>query len=243
MPESVTNSANLPRYIVVEGPIGVGKTSLAKRLAQSFNYEMLLEQGEDNPFLDRFYHNPRQHALSTQLFFLFQRAQQLQQLRQNDMFEPVRVADFLIEKDRLFAKMNLDADEYRLYENVYEHLTIDAPRPDLVIYLQAPVEVLSQRINKRGIASEQLITDQYLANLVNAYTEFFHYYDKSTLLVVNSTEVNFVRSDEDYELLLRHIRGMRTGSRNYFNPSPTLLLSRDEVPAIIRLPAPHRLPS
>ncbi|HTR00787.1 MAG TPA: deoxynucleoside kinase [Candidatus Acidoferrum sp.] len=223
MPEIVANSANLPRYIVVEGPIGVGKTSLAKRLAQSFNYEMLLEMGEENPFLDRFYHNPRQHALATQLFFLFQRAQQLQQLRQNDMFEPVRVADFLIEKDRLFAKMNLDPDEYRLYENVYDHLTIDAPTPDLVIYLQAPVDVLMQRIHKRGILAEQLITEQYLANLVNSYTEFFHYYSKSTLLVVNSADINFVQSDEDYELLLRHIRGMRSGSRNYFNPRPALL--------------------
>ena len=215
-------TANMPRYIVVEGPIGVGKTSLAKRLAHSFNYEMLLEKSEDNPFLDRFYHNPRQHALATQLFFLFQRAQQLQQLRQNDLFEPVRVADFLMEKDRLFARMNLDADEYHLYENVYDHLTIDAPTPDLVIYLQAPVEVLMQRIQKRGIAAEQMISEQYLANLVGIYTEFFHYYDKSTLLVVNSTDVNFVRSDEDYELLLRHIRGMRTGTRNYFNPRPGL---------------------
>jgi deoxyadenosine/deoxycytidine kinase len=154
---------------------------------------------------------------------LFQRAQQLQQLRQNDLFEPVRVADFLIEKDRLFAKLNLDVDEYRLYENVYDHLTIDAPKPDLVIYLQAPVEILLQRIHKRGIASEQMISEEYLANLVNIYTEFFHYFEKSTLLVVNSTDVNFVRSDEDYELLLRHIRGMRTGTRNYFNPRPSLL--------------------
>ncbi len=216
-------TANMPRYIVVEGPIGVGKTSLTKRLAHSFNYEMLLENSEENPFLDRFYHNPRQHALATQLFFLFQRAQQLQQLRQNDMFEPVRVADFLMEKDRLFARMNLDADEYRLYENVYDHLTIDAPTPDLVIYLQAPVDVLMQRIQKRGIPAEQMINEQYLTNLVNIYTDFFHYYDKSTLLVVNSTDVNFVRSDEDYELLLRHIRGMRTGTRNYFNPRPGLL--------------------
>ncbi|MES2606939.1 MAG: deoxynucleoside kinase [Pseudomonadota bacterium] len=213
----------MPHYIVVEGPIGVGKTSLAKRLAHSFNYEMLLEKSEENPFLDRFYHNPKQHALATQLFFLFQRAQQLQQLRQNDLFEPVRVADFLIEKDRLFAKLNLDADEFGLYENVYDHLTIDAPTPDLVIYLQAPVEVLMQRINKRGIPAEQMINEQYLTNLTNAYTEFFHYYDKSTLLVVNSADVNFVRSDEDYELLLRHIRGMRKGSRNYFNPRPSLL--------------------
>lgn len=213
----------MPRYIVVEGPIGVGKTSLAKRLAMSFNYEILLEKSEENPFLDRFYHNPRQHALATQLFFLFQRAQQIQQLRQNDLFEPVRVADFLIEKDRLFARMNLDADEYTLYENVYDHLTIDAPTPDLVIYLQAPVDVLMQRIQRRGIPAEQLIEEGYLLKLIEAYTEFFHYYDKSTLLVVNSTDVNFVRSDEDYELLLRHIRGMRKGSRNYFNPRPSLL--------------------
>jgi deoxyguanosine kinase len=221
--EIALDNATLPRHIVVEGPIGVGKTSLAKRLAQSFNYEMLLEQSEANPFLDRFYHDPRQHALATQLFFLFQRAQQLQQLRQNDLFEPVRVADFLIEKDRLFAKMNLDADEYQLYEKVYQHLTLDAPTPDLVIYLQAPADVLMQRIHRRGIAAEQLIEEQYLTKLITIYTEFFHYYDKSTLLVVNSTDVNFVKSDEDYALLLRHIRSMRAGTRNYFNPRPSLL--------------------
>ena len=201
----------------------MGKTSLAKRLAQSFNYETLLERSEENPFLDRFYHNPRQHALATQLFFLFQRAQQIQQLRQDDMFEPVRVADFLIEKDRIFARQNLDADEFRLYENVYQHLTIDAPVPDLVIYLQAPVEVLMQRIQTRGIAAEQLIEEQYLLNLINAYTEFFHYYDKSALLMVNSSDLDFVNSDADYELLLNHIRTVRKGSRNYFNPRPGLI--------------------
>jgi deoxyadenosine/deoxycytidine kinase len=207
----------------VEGPIGVGKTTLAKRLAQSFNYEVLLEQSEENPFLDRFYHNPKQHALATQLFFLFQRAQQMQQLRQDDMFEPVRVADFLMEKDRLFARQNLDADEFKLYQNVYDHLTIDAPVPDLVIYLQAPVEVLMQRIQNRGIASELLIEERYLVNLINAYTDFFHYYDKSTLLMVNCSEVDFVNNHEDYELLFNHILTMRKGSRNYFNPRPGLL--------------------
>ena len=225
MPEQapIVTAKTIPRYIVVEGPIGVGKTTLAKRLADSFNYEILLEKSADNPFLERFYHNPRQMALATQLFFLFQRAQQIQEVRQNDMFEPVRVADFLMEKDKLFARMNLDPDEFHLYDNVYNHLTIDAPKPDLVIYLQAPVEVLMQRIQTRGIAAEQLIEEQYLVNLINAYTEFFHYYDQSTLLMVNCAEMDFVNGDEDYNLLLNHITSMRKGSRNYFNPRPALL--------------------
>jgi deoxyguanosine kinase len=221
--QDINKSSSIPRYIAVEGPIGVGKTSLAKRLAKSFNYEILLEKSEDNPFLERFYRDPRQMALATQLFFLFQRAQQIQDLRQDDMFEPVRVADFLMEKDRLFARQNLDTDEFKLYQNVYEHLTIDAPQPDLVIYLQAPVEVLIERIQKRGIQSEQLIEKRYLENLSNAYTEFFHYYDDSTLLVVNSAEIDLVNNDEDYDQLLDYILTTRKGSRNYFNPRPTLL--------------------
>lgn len=223
MSQEVKKNSTLPRYIAVEGPIGVGKTSLAKRLAKSFNYDMLLELSEDNPFLERFYHDPRQMALATQLFFLFQRAQQIQDLRQDDMFEPVRVADFLIDKDRLFARQNLDNDEFDLYEKVYEHLTIDAPKPDLVIYLQAPVNTLIERIQKRGIPAEQLIEESYLKNLIDAYTNFFHYYDDSTLLVVNSAEIDLVNNDEDYELLLDYILTTRKGSRNYFNPKPTLL--------------------
>lgn len=223
MAQDINKSSFIPRYIAVEGPIGVGKTSLAKRLANSFNYEILLEKSEDNPFLERFYRDPRQMALATQLFFLFQRAQQIQDLRQDDMFEPVRVADFLMEKDRLFARQNLDTDEFKLYQNVYEHLTIDAPQPDLVIYLQAPVEVLIERIQKRGIHSEQLIEKCYLENLSNAYTEFFYYYDDSTLLVVNSAEIDLVNNDEDYDQLLDYILTTRKGSRNYFNPRPTLL--------------------
>jgi deoxyguanosine kinase len=221
--QDINKSSSIPRYIAVEGPIGVGKTSLAKRLAKSFNYEILLEKSEDNPFLERFYRDPRQMALATQLFFLFQRAQQIQDLRQDDMFQPVRVADFLMEKDRLFARQNLDTDEFKLYQNVYEHLTIDAPQPDLVIYLQAPVEVLIERIQKRGIQPEQLIEKHYLENLSNAYTEFFHYYDDSTLLMVNSAEIDLVNNDEDYDQLLDYILTTRKGSRNYFNPRPTLL--------------------
>ena len=211
---------DLPRYIAIEGPIGVGKTSLTKRLAESFNYETLLENSEDNPFLDRFYQNPKQHALSTQLFFLFQRAQQIQALRQDDMFQPVRIADFLIEKDELFARQTLDPDEYTLYLNTYKHLTIDAPTPSLVIYLQAPTQVLLKRIRKRGILSEQFIELGYLESLNNAYTELFHYYKKSPLLIVNSAEIDLVDNEEDYRQLVEYILSHPVGT-NYFNPKRT----------------------
>ena len=211
-----------PRFIAVEGPIGVGKTSLTKRLAETFNYELLLENAEENPFLDRFYQNPRQHALATQLFFLFQRAQQIAESRQSDLFEPVRVSDFLIDKDRLFAELNLEKDEYDLYNNVYQHLVIDAPKPDLVIYLQAPTEILLQRIQKRGIPSEQMIESEYLNQLNRAYTEFFHYYSDSKLLIVNSAEIDLVANDEDYEQLVTYILSLPNGT-HYFNPKPTLL--------------------
>ena len=211
-----------PRFIAVEGPIGVGKTSLTKRLAETFNYELLLENAEENPFLDRFYQNPRQHALATQLFFLFQRAQKIAESRQSDLFEPVRVSDFLIDKDRLFAELNLEKDEYDLYHKVYQHLVIDAPKPDLVIYLQAPTEVLLQRIQKRGIPSEQMIESEYLNQLNRAYTEFFHYYSDSKLLIVNSAEIDLVANDEDYEQLVTYIMSLPNGT-HYFNPKPTLL--------------------
>jgi deoxyadenosine/deoxycytidine kinase len=171
-----------PRFIAVEGPIGVGKTTLAKRLADHFNYQMLFEQAEQNPFLERFYRNARQSALATQLFFLFQRAQQIQDVRQGDLFAGAQVADahvadFLMAKDRLFARINLDADEYALYEKVYHQLTLDMPAPDLVIYLQAPTDVLLQRIRLRGIGYEQSIEQSYLEKINAAYSEFFLYYD------------------------------------------------------------------
>ncbi len=212
----------IPRFIAVEGPIGVGKTSLTKRLAESFNYEVLLELSDDNPFLDRFYQNPRQYALATQLFFLFQRAQQLQELRQDDMFEPVRVADFLMDKDKLFAELNLDKDEFDIYMNVYRHLTINTPRPDLVIYLQAPTDILLTRIKKRGIHSEQLIEREYLDSLNNAYTEYFHYYDRSKLLIVNSTDLDLVDNDEHYQQLLDYMLSITSGT-HYYNPGQSIL--------------------
>ena len=222
MSSGVQDLKQAPRFIAVEGPIGVGKTSLTKRLAETFNYELLLENAEENPFLDRFYQNPRQHALATQLFFLFQRAQQIADSRQSDLFEPVRVSDFLIDKDRLFAELNLEKDEYELYHKVYQHLVIDAPKPDLVIYLQAPTEVLLQRIQKRGIPSEQMIESEYLNQLNRAYTEFFHYYSDSKLLIVNSAEIDLVANDEDYEQLVTYILSLPNGT-HYFNPKPTLL--------------------
>ena len=222
MSSSLQGLKHAPRFIAVEGPIGVGKTSLTKRLAETFNYELLLENAEENPFLDRFYQNPRQHALATQLFFLFQRAQQIEESRQSDLFEPVRVSDFLIDKDMLFAELNLEKDEYNLYHKVYQHLVIDAPKPDLVIYLQAPTEVLLQRIQKRGIPSEQMIESEYLNQLNRAYTEFFHYYSDSKLLIVNSAEIDLVANDEDYDQLVTYILSLPNGT-HYFNPKPTLL--------------------
>ncbi|MAT66542.1 MAG: deoxynucleoside kinase [Gammaproteobacteria bacterium] len=211
-----------PDYIVVEGPIGVGKTSLAQRLAESFGCDLLLEGADDNPFLERFYRNPREGALPTQLFFLLQRAQQMQALRQADMFQPVRVADFLIEKDRLFAQLTLDEQEYRLYEQVYSHLTLDAPSPDLVIYLQAPVEVLLKRIHKRARPHERSIDAAYLERLSEGYMRFFYDYEAAPLLIVNAEHIDLVNSDEDYQALLDQVHRVQRG-RHYFNPMPVSL--------------------
>ena len=207
-----------PRYIAVEGAIGVGKTTLAKQLAETFNYQMLLENAEENPFLKRFYQNQKNAALATQLFFLFQRSQQIQDLRQGDIFEPVRVADFLIDKDRLFAQINLDQDEYQLYDKVYQQLTIDAPKPDLVIYLQAPVNVLLSRIQNRGFDFEQRISEDYLVSINEAYSEFFLYYDDAPLLIVNAEELDIANRPEDYAQLVDYLLNIRSG-RHYFNPT------------------------
>lgn len=211
------SSADIPRYIVIEGPIGVGKTSLARRLAGDFSGELLLEGAEENPFLERFYRNPRHAALPTQLFFLFQRAQQIQELRQSDMFAPVRVADFILEKDRLFAQLTLDDDELRLYEQVYDNITVDAPQPDLVIYLQAPVDVLLNRVQKRGRDYERFIESNYLQRLVEAYTRFFYHYTATPLLIVNAADIDLVNNEQDYQLLLERL-SKTTSGRHYFNP-------------------------
>jgi deoxyadenosine/deoxycytidine kinase len=216
----LTNT-QLPRYIAVEGCIGVGKTTLARNIAQLFNYDTLLEQPEENPFLERFYRDPKSTALPTQLFFLFQRANQLQALRQDDIFEPVRVADFLIEKDQLFARTTLDDDELNIYRQVYDKLVINAPRPDLVIYLQAPLDVLLERIRQRGISAEQHISADYLKALSDAYTEFFHFYDGAPLLIVNAKDLNLAQNRDHFKQLVQYILTIKSG-RHYYNPVPAL---------------------
>ena len=206
-----------PGFIVVEGPIGVGKTSLARRLAATYGCDLILEDACENPFLERFYSNPRQAALSTQLFFLLQRAQQLQDLRQGDIFSPVRVADYMIEKDHLFAELNLDDDELCLYEKVYQHLTLETPHPDLVIYLQAPADILLQRVSRRGRHYEQLIESVYLQRVVEAYTRFFYNYSLAPLLIVNASKFDPIDDEEDYQSLLARVNEIDHG-RHYFNP-------------------------
>jgi len=205
------------QFIVIEGPIGVGKTSLARRLCASLSAEGVLEQAADNPFLERFYRNPRAGALPAQLYFLFQRAQQLASLKQQDLFAPLRIADYLLEKDRLFARVTLDDAEYELYEQVYAKLDIQAPKADLVVYLQAPVDVLLERIAKRGIGYEQRIERDYLERLNEAYARFFHEYAAAPLLIVNAASIDPINNPADYDELLAAIQRMKRG-RLYYNP-------------------------
>jgi deoxyguanosine kinase len=207
-----------PAYIAVEGSIGVGKTTLAKKLAASFKHATVLEDAEENPFLEKFYRSREQAALATQLYFLFQRAQKIQDLRQTDMLAPARVADFLIDKDPLFARINLDQNEYQLYEKVYQKLTIDAPKPDLVVYLQASTDVLLARIENRGLAYERSIDRDYLERLNEVYSEFFLYYDDAPLLIVNASEINLADNAADYRDLVNYLLDIRSG-RHYFNPT------------------------
>jgi deoxyguanosine kinase len=205
------------RYLAIEGPIGVGKTSLARRLAATLDAQLVLEEAEQNPFLERFYRNPRVGALPAQLYFLFQRAQQQAALTQQDLFGSVRVSDYLLAKDDLFAHMILDEEEYGLYRQVHERLAIDAPKPDLVVYLQAPVDVLLDRIARRGIAHESLIDRAYLTRLNEGYARFFHAYDASPLLIVNAANIDLVGNEADYEELLAQI-GRTVRGRLYYNP-------------------------
>lgn len=211
-----------PRFIVVEGPIGVGKTSLATRLADSFSGELVLEHLTENPFLERFYRSRKSAALPAQLFYLFQRTRQLEELRQSDMFAPVRVADYLIDKDRLFAELTLDREELALYDQICQKLDIDAPVPDLVIYLQASVDTLLARIARRGIAYERMIDRAYLEKLNDAYARHFHGYDDAPLLIVNASSIDLVNNEPDYQRLFQQIQ-RTSGGRHFFNPASVAL--------------------
>ncbi|RJF97862.1 deoxynucleoside kinase [Noviherbaspirillum saxi] len=204
------------KYIVVEGPIGAGKTTLTRKLAEAFHAHTLQEQPQDNPFLEKFYRDPTHYALSAQMFFLFQRMNQLRELAQTDLFNARVVSDFLLDKDPIFARLTLGDDELNLYQQLYDHLRPQAPIPDLVIYLQAQPETLVERVRKRGIPMEAGISEMYLYRLCESYSRFFYHYDAAPLLIVNTENLNPIERDDDFHLLLKRIDTMR-GKREFFN--------------------------
>jgi len=204
------------RYLVVEGPIGAGKTSLARRLGPRLSAELLLEQPQENPFIARFYQDMARYALPAQLFFLFQRARMIEPLKQPDMFARPTVADFLLDKDLLFARVTLSGDEFALYQKIYEALRPQAPVPDLVVYLQAQPGILAERVRRRAASFERGLSEEYLALLADSYARFFYHYSAAPVLTVNSENLNFVERDADFELLVSRIRGMR-GRREFFS--------------------------
>ena len=205
------------RYIAIEGPIGVGKTALATRLAESLSAELVLEQVDENPFLERFYRDGRSAALPAQMFFLFARARQIEDMRQSDMFATTRISDYLFTRDRLFAELNLDAEELKLYDQILDNLDVDPPVPDLVIYLQASVDTLLQRLARRDASFDRFVERSYLERLTDAYARFFHEYDAGPLLIVNASQIDPVNNDVDYEQLFQQIE-RTTGGRHFFNP-------------------------
>jgi deoxyadenosine/deoxycytidine kinase len=205
-----------PRYLVVEGPIGAGKTTLARRLAARLSADMLLEQPGENPFLSRFYQDMPRYALPTQLFFLFQRVRMLEPLTQLDLFARPAIGDFLLDKDPLFARLTLNEDELALYQKIYDALRPRTPVPDLVVYLQAQPSVLAERVRKRAAAFERGISEEYLALLSDSYSRFFHHYDAAPVLIVNSENLNFVQREADFELLVGRLGAMKS-RREFFN--------------------------
>lgn len=203
-------------YIVVEGPIGVGKTTLSRKLATVFDAQLLLEQPQNNPFLDKFYRDANRWALPAQLTFLLQRINQLRELGNMDLQQSCMVSDFLIDKDPIFAKLTLADEELNLYQDLYRQLYTQPPVPDLVIYLQAHPDTLIDRVQKRGMKMEEGISGLYLTHLCESYSRFFYDYQSAPLLIVNADHLNPIDNDDDFELLLTHIRNMR-GRREFFN--------------------------
>ena len=203
------------RYIVVEGPIGVGKTSLAQMLGEEYGSKVVLEKATENPFLPRFYTNPASYAFQTQMFFLLSRYQQQRELAQQELFNQNIICDYLFAKDRIFASVNLDEDELVLYQQIYTLLDQRIPKPELVIYLQSPTEVLQQRIRLRGRSYERDISREYIEAVNEAYNRFFFKYDETPLLIINTAEVDFVRRPEDFQDLVREIRRMKKGVQFY----------------------------
>ena len=221
----LTQYKKVPKFIAVEGPIGVGKTTLAQLLADSFGYQTFLEKPAENPFLVDFYKNPSKNALATQLFFLFQRVKQIQDLKQGDIFTPVHVSDFLLDKDKLFAQVTLSEHELSLYNQIYDYLSLDLPTPDLVIYLQAETKTLFERVLQRGREIEKGISFEYLDLLNESYKEFFLNYDRSPVLIVNSEFLDLAHNQNDYMLLLEKLLeyfNNPEGRMMYFNPTPSL---------------------
>lgn len=205
-------------FIVVEGPIGSGKTTLARMLSEKFSTQLLSEKAEENPFLARFYQAPKRYALQTQIFFLFQRARQIADINQIDMFSQPITADFFLEKDPLFARLNLNDEEYALYHQIYHHLQLESPKPDLVIYLQTPTNTLTDRIAERNIDYESNMPPQYIERLSNAYSEYFHSYDAAPVLIVNNEKLNIIKDETALNLLVDRIDQFQ-GRREYFNPN------------------------
>lgn len=216
------STANPSRYIAIEGPIGVGKTALARRLADSLSATLVLEEVEENPFLERFYRDGQSAALPAQMFFLFARARQIEELRQSDLFASVQISDYLFTRDRLFAELNLDPEELKLYDQIAESLAVEAPVPDLVIYLQASVDSLLQRLVRRNASHDRFVERAYLERLTDAYARFFHAYDDGPLLIVNASQIDPVNNDADYQTLFQQIE-RTTGGRHFFNPVATAL--------------------